>query len=165
MVRSKNKSRGFTLIEMVLVLAGLVIFLSVVFAVYRSRVEPNSWASNKFQTFQSVVSALESAKSANGGAYPAATNVSLSNSTAPSDPKAKLVWSAVTGGVPTSDINGWTYSCSGNTITLTVDLSDRPTSAAGNIFVSSVNSNTPFSGTWDGSSATVNFTRAGVLCR
>ena len=159
-----EKSKGFTLIEMILVLAALVTFLALVFSIYKNRIEPSRWSSDKFQVFQSVVAALESAKSANGGAYPAASNVDLGSSTVPDNPKAKLVWYAVTGGSPSSDIVGWEYSCSDGNLEITVSLADRPSYAAAGVFIESVKNNLGFTV----SSVSVNsvdFERTNVLCR
>jgi hypothetical protein len=150
---------------MILVLAALTVFLGLIFGIYRTKIEPNKWASNQFQIFQSVITALENAKSANGGAFPAATNVDLGSATAPTDTKAKLVWYAVTGGNPSSDTAGWMYSCSGNAIDITVDISTKPSDAAAGVFIQSVINNTNYTlASGDETQNTVTFRRAGVLC-
>lgn len=161
----REKRKGFTLIEMILVLAALVSFLGVVFAIYKTKIEPSRWSQSKFQTFQSVVAALENARSANGGAYPAAVGVDLSSTTPPGNAKAKLVWYAVTGGTPTSDIAGWSYSCSGSNLDITVSIADKPSAAAAGVFISSVENNIGMSVTSGSeSSDTVTFRKTGVIC-
>lgn len=161
----RKRRKGFTLIEMILVLAALVTFLGVVFTIYKTKIEPSRWSQNKFQVFQSVVAAIENARSANGGAYPAATNVDLSSTTPPGSSKAKLVWYAVTGGTPTSDIAGWTYSCSGSNLDITVNISDKPSSAAAGVFIASVENNVGMTvASGSESSDTVTFRKSGVIC-
>lgn len=161
----RGRRRGFTLIEMILVLAVLVTFLGVVFAIYKTKIEPTRWSQNKFQVFQSVIAAIENAKSANGGAYPAASDVDLSSTSAPTDPKAKLVWYAVTGGDPTSDIAGWTYTCSGGNLDITVSIADKPSSAAAGVFISSVENNVGMTvAAGDEDSDTVTFRKNNVIC-
>jgi len=160
-----KKSKGFTLIEMILVLAALVTFLALVFTIYKNRIEPSRWSSDKFRTFQSVVAALETAKSANGGAYPAASNVDLSTAPTDNDPKKKLVWYAVTGGSPSADIIGWKYTCSGSTLAITVSINDKPSEAAAGVFIESVKNNLGFTVSGTVSDPTVTFSRTNVLCR
>ena len=160
-----EKSKGFTLIEMILVLAALVTFLTLVFTIYKNRIEPSRWSSDKFRVFQSIVVALESAKSANGGAYPAATNVDLGSSSVPEDPKAKLVWYAVTGGSPSLDVAGWAYSCSESNLDITVNITDKPSEAAAGVFIESVKNNLGFTVNGTVSDPTVTFSRTNVLCR
>ena len=161
-----EKSKGFTLIEMILVLAVLVTFLALVFTIYKNRVEPSRWANNKFQTFQSVIAAIENARSANGGAYPASSSpFDLDSSDAPTNDKQKLVWYAVTGGSPTSDLAGWKYACDSGNLDITVGVSDKPAAgdAAITVFTESVKNNLGF--TVSGSNnSTVTFRRAGVIC-
>lgn len=163
-MRVKKGKKGFTLIEMILVLAALVAFLGLVFGIYKSRVEPARWSQNKFQVMQSVMAAIEHAKSANGGSYPKVTSaLALGSTAAPSDPKAALVWYAVTGGSPTADISGWTYLCSTNELQITVNTSDAPSKAAAEVFTSSVVNNLGLQKKSVGS-GTVTFSRPGVVC-
>jgi len=162
---SVKRRRGFTLIEMILVIASLATFLALVFGIYKTKVEPARWSSNMYQKFQSVVAALEDAKSANGGGFPEASDVDLSSTTAPTDPKAKLVWSAVTGGMGDPSLVGWTYTCSGGNLDITVNISDKPSTGAATVFINKVINNTPFQlQSGDETSDTVTFRRTGVVC-
>ena len=138
-----RRSKGFTLLELILVLAVFVAFVGIAFGIYKGRVEPSRWANAKYMVFQSVSAAIENARAAYGGAYPAGTIPNLGVTTPPSGNVA-LVWHAVNGGGVSQDIAGWGYECTGNNLEVTVPYGDAPSNSAKEIFRSSVEKNTEY---------------------
>ena len=95
--------RGFTLMELVLVLGAVGLFIALVFFVY-NRVTEGTEVQDRLVRTQTLVSELEKVKVDNGGKYPQGTcdisGCSLTPSWAPNY-LSTYYWS-----------NGWTYTCS-----------------------------------------------------
>ncbi len=129
MVREKGRRRkgrvcGFTLTELIIVLAVAGLLIGGVLFVYKNRIEPTQWVNGKAEAFVNLASALENAKSMNGGGYPAATNVNLADLSNATTSQMRILAAAI--GQRSPDLTGWTYSCSGGTLTITVNTGDVP---------------------------------------
>jgi len=116
----KRKSeRGFSLVEMGIVLSIFTIIVAGVYYIYKQRIEPNTWATSKFNTINSVLTAIEQAKSSRGGVYPA-YNGAITNSNV-------LVNYLTRDGVSSNDLMGVQYSCDAGVnknLTITVPVND-----------------------------------------
>mgnify|MGYP001772772923 CR=1 FL=1 len=158
-MRKKIRKAGFTLTEMVLVLAVGALLIGGVFYVYKTRIEPNRWVETKMQAFNSVIAAIENAKSAKGGVYPAGSETNLGNAT---DPVLRG-----TLGAGATDLQGWTYSCPagvGTTMTIGIWVGDRPNNEIVQVLLNRVQASSSFTGTYtDGNLLSV--TRSGVVCQ
>lgn len=110
-----SRQRGFTLTEVVLVLAAAVILIGLGVYIYRQRVEPALWANSKYNLVLSIIAGIEQAKASRGGVYPAYSGP-LSNPNNPIYPYLASTGSA-------NDLVGVNYSCPpGTGVTLTVSF-------------------------------------------
>jgi len=106
-------SRGFTILELALVLAVAALLLGGAFVGY-NRVYLPTKANSIAQSILGVMSAIERAKSDNGGAYPAGSFTIGSGG-------GNLVESHLGGLNALGDVAGWQYSCpAGPSSTLTL---------------------------------------------
>lgn len=118
-MKVKRRTKGFTLTELVLALAIIGIAAVVLFVIYNRTVKPSQYVNEKMQAFTNLVAAIEQARTINGGAYPAVSISDLGNIG-----NATAVLSGVLG-TTNPMYTSWEYSCSGNTLTLTVYVGDE----------------------------------------
>lgn len=136
MLKNNKKSdrKGFTLVEMGLVLGALAIFVLTIFVIYRFFIQPGSYADNKMRMFQATIGSVENAKASNGGAYPTQAVGTLSTSAIAS----------YVGGASNNQIASWTYGCTpagtAGTLTIGISVADAPGNDAINILTDKVGS-------------------------
>lgn len=121
--RHVKKQAGFTLVEVLIVLAIGAAFAIGAFFVYNRQVKPTQYINSKVEAFTYLLSGLESARMINGNAYPAAqTATSLVITSQTPTPLERLLISAV--GKANNNYAGWQYTCANNTLTITVSVAD-----------------------------------------
>ena len=126
--RGKGGERGYSLVELVLVLAIITALAMTVYYVYKQRIEPNAWASNKFNLVQSIIAGVEQAKASRGGVYPAYQGDILNSSV--------LSAYLTRNGANANDLMGVRYSCQGGVnrdLTITVPVNDGSVSGISNL--------------------------------
>ncbi|MBF0557240.1 MAG: prepilin-type N-terminal cleavage/methylation domain-containing protein [Nitrospirae bacterium] len=116
LLRLRSCQRGYSLIEFAITMGLVALVAGGVFAAYKFRVAPAAWTSAKFDIFNSVLAAAQTAQAARGNAYPAQASAAALTSSA----LAAYVGSTST------DISNWTYQCSGSNLTLVVVVPDAP---------------------------------------
>ena len=100
--------KGYSLIEISLVLALIAVLGGGVFLLYNNRVAPATWSSSQYNTFNSVLAALNTCKNDRGGTYPAAASagsITAAGTTTTSGALSPYV------GSNSTDISTWTYQC------------------------------------------------------
>lgn len=125
MVDVKARQRGITLIEMLLYSVAVAAIIAAVFLFY-NRQRNAEYVNSRHKLMHGLVSAIESARVANGGAYPAATtaiDLLLPSNPAPTG-TAQLLAAAL--GTNNEEYRGWTYTCNNNTLTIGVNVGDTP---------------------------------------
>ncbi len=111
-----SRQRGFTLTEVVLVLAAAVVLIGIGVYIYKQRVEPAVWANSKYNLVLSIMAGIEQAKASRGGVYPAYTGA-LNNTNNPIYPYL------TSSNTSANDLIGVNYSCpQGAGVTLTVSF-------------------------------------------
>jgi len=114
-MRKENLKRGFTIVELALVLAVVAVLLVGAFIGY-NRVYLPAKADSISRNVLNVLTALERARSDNGGAYPALTFTIGQGG-------GNLIESHLGGtGTALNDVAGWRYACTAgasSTVTLT----------------------------------------------
>jgi prepilin-type N-terminal cleavage/methylation domain-containing protein len=140
-----NNKKGFTLIEITLVLAVAALLVLGVFTLYKFQIEPSRYVSSGSQKLINFIIAIEQAKAYNGGAYPVVAVADITDlSTKPDDAnKAVLLWQAVTSGQTAPHLKNWDYDCvsTGTTVNAIADFSDIPNIELLNIVANQVQNN------------------------
>ncbi len=129
--------KGYSLIEISLVLALIAVLAGGVFLLYNNRVAPATWSSSKYDTFNGVLAALNTCKSDRGGTYPAAASagsITEASTTTVSGALSPYVGSA------SADISTWTYKCvsSGTSAFIAIVDSGTPNADAQGMLVNKV---------------------------
>lgn len=113
---------GFTLIELMISAVVIAVIASVVFVGY-NRYRSSEYLNGKTRDMNFLLGTLESVRVINAGAYPAGSNIDL---TIPSNPAptgtAQLLAASL--GTDNAEYQGWLYSCTGNTLSITVNVGD-----------------------------------------
>lgn len=115
-VKSLKREKGFTILELIIVLAGAFALIGIGYYLYKTRVEPGVQAQTAYQKITSILSGIEQAKAARGGVYPAYNG--------PVTGSQLLV--AYLGDANSTDLAGVTYACTagtGQTVTVTIPTS------------------------------------------
>ena len=136
-VKFVRTQRGYSLIEFAITMGLVALVAGGVFAAYKFRVAPAAWTSSKFDTFNSVMAAIETAKNSRGLIYPA-------QATAASFPTVTALAPYI--GSSSTDVNNWTYQCvsgSGSTLNLVVIAPDAPNADALNMLKDRISSAVP----------------------
>ncbi len=130
--------RGFSLIELVMVLAVIAILSGVAITIFNNRVAPANWAQVNNDRFNSVMQQLNICKADHGNTYPAAPGAA--SITAAGTTSVPSAVSAYVGSAST-DINNWTYQCvaAGQNLLIAVIDGGTPSSDAQNILVTKIN--------------------------
>jgi len=140
-----NNKKGFTLIEIALVLAVAALIILGVFVLYKYQIEPSRYVSDNAKKLTNFITGVEQAKSYNGGAYPVVAVADITDlSTKPSNTnKAVLLWQAVTGGQTAPQLKNWDYDCvSTATIVNAIgEFSDTPNTELLNLIANQVQNN------------------------
>jgi len=140
-----NNKKGFTLIEIALVLAVAALVVLGVFTLYKFQIEPSRYVSDGAKKLINFITAIEQAKSYNGGAYPVVAVADVTDlSTKPDDTnKAVLLWQAVTGGQNAPHLKNWDYDCisTGTTANAIGNFSDTPNTELLNLIANQVQNN------------------------
>lgn len=112
--------------------AGAII--AAVMLIYGKTVKPSSWINGKADAFMGVLSALEQAKTMNGGAYPLAStainnlgNLGSISASPPNLPANTLYILKTVIGDTNANYNSWTYACGAvaNTLSIQVYVGDE----------------------------------------
>lgn len=115
-----RSQKGMSLMEVALVLAVFISLISVVFLIYKNRIEPATWSSQKYTIISSIISGIENAKGSRGGVYPA-YNGAITNS------NELMPYLSGNSNTLPDDLLGVTYSCApgtNQTLTLTFPYTD-----------------------------------------
>ncbi len=130
--------KGYSLIEISLVLALIAVLGGGVFILYNNRVAPATWSSSQYNTFNSVVAALNTSKNDRGGTYPAAASAGSITSGATTGAANAL---APYVGSNSADISKWTYTCVSPNSTAVIAIVDSatPNSDAQGMLVNKIN--------------------------
>ncbi len=119
-----GSQKGFTLIEIGLVLSIFAIAIIALYGLYANRTKPQSWAQAKLDTFNGVMSSLNICQGDRGGTYPAAAAAGVITTAATTSPAGAV--SAYVGSAST-DINTWTYQCVAAGTTMKIAIVDTAT--------------------------------------
>jgi prepilin-type N-terminal cleavage/methylation domain-containing protein len=139
-----NNKKGFTLIEIALVLAVAALLVLGVFTLYKFQIEPSRYVSSGASKFTNFIIAIEQAKAYNGGAYPVVAVAEITDlSVKPTAAKAILLWQAVTGGQTAPHLKNWDYDCvsTGTTVNAIGSFSDIPNTELLNLIANQVQNN------------------------
>ena len=139
-----NNKKGFTLIEIALVLAVAALLVLGVFTLYKFQIEPSRYVSSGASKFTNFIIAIEQAKAYNGGAYPVVAVAEITDlSVKPTAAKAILLWQAVTGGQTAPHLKNWDYDCvsTGTTVNAIGNFSDIPNTELLNLIANQVQNN------------------------
>ncbi|MGD0282545.1 MAG: type II secretion system protein [Dissulfurispiraceae bacterium] len=131
--------KGYSLIEISLVLALIAVLGGGVFLLYNNRVAPSTWSSSKYDQFNSALAALNTAKNDRGGTYPAAASAgSITSGSTTGTPNALAPYE----GSNSTDINKWNYTCisGGTTATIAIIDTSTPNADAQNMLINKINS-------------------------
>lgn len=171
----KNK-KGFTLFELLLVLAVAGIILIVVLVLYNLTIKPSSWINEKTNAFSGLVSALEQSRTINGGGYPKTGATAISDlgnlASAPAGVPASTV-SILKSLVGTSNGNlkNWQYKCNDTaaspSLDITVYVGDDSDADRQNTVKTYISQNFSGSGFTCGAISSGSFTcsKGSVLCK
>lgn len=133
---------GYSLVEFAITMGLVAIVAGGVFSIYKYRVQPQTWATARYDLFTSVMAALQAAYSDNGNAYPAvAAATALPTTNTALAPYL---------GTLSNDITTWKYTCpsgTGANLVLTVDTSSSPNADAASILTNKINNTLPTQGT------------------
>ena len=157
----EGKSKGFTLIEIALVLAVAGLLVMGVFLLYKFQIEPSRYVSDGSRQLMNVITGVEQSKVYNGGAYPAVAVADITDlSVKPTAAKAILLWQAVTGGQADPHLKNWDYDCvsTGTTANVIGNFADVPNTELLSLIASQVQSNLP------GWTCTVDTTNKKITC-
>lgn len=117
------RQRGFTLVELLLVIIVGSVLAVGAFTLYTKQIRPGQYQKEKLNAFTYLVSGLEQARAYNGNAYPSAPQpISLLIPENPQTIVEQILASAI--GKNNSNYGGWTYQCSNNTLTIRINLAD-----------------------------------------
>ncbi len=109
---SLKRERGFTILELIIVLAGAFALIGIGYYLYKTRVEPGIQSQTAYQKIVSILGGIEQAKSSRGGVYPA-YNGPVNT---PGNPILPYL-----GDANSPDLAGVTYQCNaGTNQTLTI---------------------------------------------
>ena len=139
-----NNKKGFTLIEIALVLAVAALLVLGVFTLYKFQIEPSRYVSDGSSKLINFITAIEQAKAYNGGAYPVVAVAEITDlSVKPTAAKAILLWQAVTGGQTAPHLKNWDYDCvsTGTTVNAIGSFSDIPNTELLNLIANQVQNN------------------------
>lgn len=157
-----NNKKGFTLIEIALVLAVAALLVLGVFTLYKFQIEPSRYVSDGSSKFINFITAIEQAKAYNGGAYPVVAVADITDLSIKPDNanKAILLWQAVTGGQTAPYLKNWDYDCvsTGTTVNAIGSFSDIPNTELLNLIANQVQNNV------SGWTCTVNTTNKTITC-
>ena len=162
-----GEEKGYSLIEISLVLALIAVLGGGVFLLYNNRVAPSTWSSSKYNTFNSVLAALNTCKSDRGGTYPAAATagsiIAPGTTTTVSGALSPYV------GSNSTDISTWTYQCisGGTSAVIAIVDAATPNVDAQGMLVNKINNagNGALSAVITGSTGTiVTVTVTGTTC-
>jgi len=139
-----NNKKGFTLIEIALVLAVAALLVLGVFTLYKFQIEPSRYVSDGSSKLINFITAIEQTKAYNGGAYPVVAVAEITDlSVKPTAAKAILLWQAVTGGQTAPHLKNWDYDCvsTGTTVNAIGSFSDIPNTELLNLIANQVQNN------------------------
>ncbi len=158
--------KGYSLIEISLVLALIAVLGGGVFLLYNNRVAPATWSSSQFNTFNGVLAALNTCKNDRGGTYPAAA--SEGSIIAPGTTTTSGALSPYVGS-NSADISKWTYQCvsPGTSASIAIVDSGTPNADAQGMLVNKINNsgNGALNATITGTTGTiVTVTITGTTC-
>ena len=156
-----NNKKGFTLIEIALILAVAALLVLGVFTLYKFQIEPSRYVSSGASKFTNFIIAIEQAKAYNGGAYPVVAVAEITDlSVKPTAAKAILLWQAVTGGQTAPHLKNWDYDCvsTETTANAIASFSDTPNTELLNLIANQVQNNV------SGWTCTVNTTNKTITC-
>jgi len=141
-----NNKKGFTLIEIALVLTVAALLVLGVFTLYKFQIEPTRYVSSGASKFTNFIIAIEQSKVYNGGVYPAVEVADITDlSVRPTTEKAILLWQAVTGAQLAPHLKDWDYDCvsTGTTVNAIGNFSDIPSGGLLYLIARQVQSNVP----------------------
>ena len=156
-----NNKKGFTLIEIALVLAVAALLVLGVFTLYKFQIEPSRYVSDGSSKLINFITAIEQTKAYNGGAYPVVAVAEITDlSVKPTAAKAILLWQAVTGGQTAPHLKNWDYDCvsTETTANAIASFSDTPNTELLNLIANQVQNNV------SGWTCTVNTTNKTITC-
>jgi len=162
--KGTRNQKGFTLIEMGLVIAVVSIIVIGLYSYYTNRIQPGAWASAKLDTFNSVVSTLNTCKNDRGGTYPAAAAAGAIT-TAATTTSAGAVSSYV--GSASTDISNWTYQCvaAGTTMKIAIVDTATPSTDAQTVLINKITNAIGAAATGTATNATTTtITISGTTC-
>lgn len=125
LVKNLKSKKGITMIEMMLYAVVIALIVAAAFAGY-NRWKNSDYVTRKPKEMQLLLSALEAARVSNGGAYPASTTaIDLTlPSTSTLTGAAQLLAASL--GTDNNEYREWTYTCTGGTLTIRVNVGDTP---------------------------------------
>lgn len=160
-----GEEKGYSLIEISLVLALIAVLTGGVFLLYNNRVAPATWSSSKYDMFNGVLTALNTCKNDRGGTYPAAAaagSITAAATTTVSGALSPYV------GSNSTDISDWTYQCvsGGTTALIAIADSATPNADAQGMLVNKINKsgNNALSAAITTSGSVVTVTITGTTC-
>ena len=132
-----GEEKGYSLIEISLVLALIAVLGGGVFLLYNNRVAPATWSSSKYDAFNGVLAALNTCKNDRGGTYPAAAaegSITAAATTTANGALSPYV------GANSADISKWTYQCvsAGTSALIAIVDSGTPNADAQGMLVNKV---------------------------
>ena len=108
------------------------------FLLYNNRVAPATWSSAKYNTFNSVLAALNTCKNDRGGTYPAAATAGIITTAATTTTPGAL---SPYVGANSTDISTWTYQCvsGGTSAVIAIVDSSTPNADAQGMLANKIN--------------------------
>lgn len=119
---NKKNQRGFTMVELIIVLVVGTILVVGAFTVYNKQVKPSMYVNGKMESFANLAASLEQVKMMNANSYPQGTVNNLFISTATTNLEKMLM---TTIGQSNNTYSGWKYDCPANgSLKITVSVAD-----------------------------------------
>lgn len=119
----RKRKKGFSLLELLLVLAVFAGVVGIGITIYSSYIEPQLQMSRIVNNFQVLVSAIERIKDSNRGAYPAGSITNLGSLNSQNPTTLERLLRGVLGSTNPA-LTNWRYNCpsGGTSLTLTLNV-------------------------------------------
>ena len=132
-------NKGYSLIEITMVLGLITILVVASLSLYNYRVAPTTWAASHYDTYNGVVAQLNTCKSDRGGSFPvapAAASITAATTTTTNSALSPYV------GTASPDIAAWTYQCAAGATGATIIITDTaPSTDATLMLLQKINNN------------------------